>query len=131
MYLVIVHLFSFGFDMRLISTIALLFLLSSVTFAQNENLPEILKPNAASQAAAQRLGAKVLKLLPYKVFNKWPWRESVKNESNPSGLSGGGSFYSFTNQSHSFNRKLEIRRLANNAPVSLTITRRNAFKNIC
>lgn len=95
--------------MRLVPTSVLLIVLSTLVSAQTEKLPDILKPDAESEAYAQRMGAKVFKLLPYKMFNKWPPPESTKDEDQPLGIRGGGANYSFSTGFYSFNKNPEIR----------------------
>jgi hypothetical protein len=93
--------------MRLVSASVFLFLLSSFAIAQPENLPDILKPDAMSEAEGQRIGAKVFKLLPPEIYPNVPG--STKDKDNPLGIRGGGSFYSFSTGSHSHNKTPQIR----------------------
>lgn len=94
--------------MRPIPISFLFILFCSFAFAQTEKLPDILKPDAASEAEAQRMGAKVFKLLPYEMFNTWPGPASTKDEDYPLRIRGSGNNYSFTNESHSYNKGPEI-----------------------
>lgn len=92
--------------MRLVAPTALFFFLALNIFAQSESLPDVLKPDAESQAEAKRTGANVFKVVPFGMYADAP--SSYRDEDNPIGIRGGGSFYSFTSQSHSYNRTPEI-----------------------
>jgi hypothetical protein len=83
--------------------IAVLFTLAQ---AQTEKLPVVLQPDLASELEANRVGGKAFKLLPRKMFPDVP--DSYKDKDNPLGIRGGGAFYSFSNESHSYNRNPEI-----------------------
>ena len=92
--------------MRFASLCVLFIVFSSLTLAQSEKLPEILKPDAASDSEAQRMGANVFKLVPLGMF-KDP-STSATDEANPIGFRGGGAFYSFSTGSHSYNKTPQI-----------------------
>jgi hypothetical protein len=93
--------------MRFVSVSVFLFLLSSFAIAQPENLPDILKPDEASEVEGRRIGAKVFKLLPPEIYPNVPG--TTKDQDNPLGIRGGGSFYSFSTGSHSHNNTPQIR----------------------
>ena len=85
----------------------LLIVLSSITLAQSEKLPDILEPDAGSEAEAQRMGANVFKLVPREMFPD-PSMNAYKDEDNPIGIRGGGSFFSFATGLHSYNKIPQI-----------------------
>jgi len=101
--------------MRLLSTAVLLFLFYSLTFAQEKKLPDILIPDAASKAVAERMGAKVFKLLPSGMFYEWPWPD--KEEDFKIGIRGGGSYFSFISGSHSYGSDMQIQLLGSRLTV--------------
>ena len=80
--------------------------LVSILTAQSEVLPKVLQPGAATQAEAKRTGADVFKLLPSDLYKDPPG--CVKDGCNPLGIRGGGSYYSFTSGSHSYNSFSQI-----------------------
>jgi hypothetical protein len=82
-------------------SIALLF---TTGFAQDSNLPDLLRPDANSVAVAEQEGFEVFKLLPRGTFES----VSYKDDDNPVGIRGGGAYYSFTNRVHSYNRVPQI-----------------------
>jgi len=88
--------------MRLIPATALSFLICCRVFAQSEHLPDILIPDEVSKHEAQVRGGKVFKLLPFETFKDLPG--SFSDKDNPIGIRGGGSFYSFLTESHSYNK---------------------------
>jgi hypothetical protein len=92
--------------MRIVSLCVLFIFLSSLALAQSEELPEILKPDAASAAEAQRAGAQVFKLVPFGKFADFA--HSYKDEDNPIGIRGGGAYYSFSTGLHSYNKTPQI-----------------------
>lgn len=77
---------------------------STAAFAQDAKLPNVLQPDAESVAAADRSGFGVFKLLPRGMFDS----QSYKDEENPTGIRGGGAYYSFTNRVHSYNKVAQI-----------------------
>lgn len=84
-------------------------LLISASFsavAQGSGTPEILVPSEFARAEAERLYAKAFKLLPWHTFDA-P-NNSYKDEDNPLGVRGGGSYYSFSTRSHSYNKIPQI-----------------------
>ena len=93
--------------MRIASLCVLVLFLSSLTLAQSEKLPDILKPDAESEAEAQGIGANVFKLVPRGMFPD-PSMNAYKDEDNPIGIRGGGYYYSFATGLHSYNRTPEI-----------------------
>lgn len=93
--------------MRSVSLCVLFIILSSVTLAQSEKLPDILKPDAASEAEAKRMGANVFKLVPRGMFPD-PTMNSYKDEENPIGIRGGGGYFSFTTGLHSYGKTPQI-----------------------
>jgi hypothetical protein len=89
------------------SLLVICLLLPCISVAgQSENLPAILKPDQASEAEAQRMGAKVFKLLPWNMFPDR--RQNFSDNDNSIGIRGGGAYFSFTTESHSLNRVPEI-----------------------
>jgi hypothetical protein len=92
--------------MRQITVIIFVVLFSSVAFGQDAGLPEILKPGPDGESAALRLEASAIKLLPRGMFNDAP--ESYRDEDNPLGIRFGGSVYSFSNESHSYNKTPQL-----------------------
>jgi len=87
--------------------LCVLFVLSaSFVFAQTEQLPDILKPDAASESIAQQMGAGVFKLLPRGMYRDA--EDSYADSDNPIGIRGGGSYYSFSTRSHSYNKQPEL-----------------------
>jgi len=83
------------------------FLVSSrIASAQTEKLPVILQPDVLSEGEAKRVGGKVFKLVPRSMFPDVS--NSYVDKDNPVGIRGGGSYYSFTTESHSFNRIPQI-----------------------
>src|SRR6478672_7251150 len=95
--------------MRIVSLCVLSLYLSSLTLAQPEKLPDILKPDAESEAEAQRIGANVFKLVPWGMFpDSLDTILQYKDEGNPIGIRGGGAFYSFANGLHSYNKIPQI-----------------------
>jgi hypothetical protein len=96
--------------MRLASLCVSLIFLSSLTLAQSEKLPDILKPDAASEAEAQQIGTDVFKLVPRNTFpDSHDPSFEYKDEGNPIGIRGGGSFFSFATGLHSYNKIAEIK----------------------
>jgi hypothetical protein len=88
--------------------LTLVFLSTFSTFAQDDKLPEILKPDAATETEARRMGASIVRLLKRGRFVTGPDANEYKDEENPLGIRGGGAFFSFTNSSHSYNKVPQI-----------------------
>lgn len=79
---------------------------SFVVQAQDAKTPDTLIPSESSVAEAEILNAKAFKLLPRHTFDA-P-NDSFKDEDNPLGVRGGGSYYSFSTGSHSYNKTPQI-----------------------
>jgi len=95
--------------MRIASLCVLFIFLSSVSLAQSEKLPDILKPDAESEAEAHRMGVSIFKLVPRNTFpNSLDPSLQYKDEGNPIGIRGGGSYFSFATGFHSYNKIPEI-----------------------
>src|SRR5438128_10365366 len=95
--------------MRIIPLCVLYIGLCLVTLAQSEKLPDILKPDAASEAEVQRIGGKVFKVVPRDMFpDPLDLSYSYKDEDNPIGIRGGGAYFSFSSGLHSYNRTPQI-----------------------
>jgi hypothetical protein len=92
--------------MRVIPFCVLLVLSFSLTFAQSEQLPEILKASTNSEFEARQMGAQVFKLLPRGMFKDLD--RSYRDEDNPIGIRGGGAFFSFATGLHSYNKIPQI-----------------------
>src|SRR5512142_414507 len=92
--------------MRIIPLCVLFVVLSSLTLAQSEKLPDILKPDPASESEAQQIGANLFKLVPRGMFPQPA--NSYKDEDNPIGIREGGAYYSFSTGLHSYNKVPEI-----------------------
>lgn len=73
-------------------------------FAQENKLPDVLRPDPASIALAESSGTEVFKLLPRMPREK----ASYKDEDDPIGIRGGGAYYSFTTRLHSYNKIPQI-----------------------
>jgi hypothetical protein len=86
--------------MKVIVVVFYLVLFGLAARGQEEKLPDVLKPDAASELEAQRMGAKVFKIVPYTMFQSNPYF-SMRPEDNPIGLRGGGGYYSFSTGDHS------------------------------
>ena len=72
--------------MRIVSLCVLFIFLSSLTLAQSEKLPDILKPDAESEAEAHRMGVSIFKLVPRNTFpNSLDPSLQYKDEGNPIG----------------------------------------------
>lgn len=89
------------------ASVLLVFLFTSSYFSQPKPLPDVLKPDPASEAEAQRMGAEVFKLVKRGTFEASIFN-APKDEENPIGIRGGGSYYSFTTRSHSYNKIPQI-----------------------
>ncbi len=74
--------------------------------AQAVKSRDILIPSESAVAEAEKLDAKAFKLLPRFTFEAA--NNSSKDEDNPLGVRGGGSFYSFSTGSHSYNKIPQI-----------------------
>jgi len=95
--------------MRIVSLCVLFIFLSSLTLAQSEKLPDILVPDAESEAEAQRIGANIFKLVPRGTFpDSLDPVLQYKDEGNPTGIRGGGSYFSFATGLHSYNKVPQI-----------------------
>ncbi len=92
--------------MKLVLAFAILVLLTSDYFGQNTTLPEILRPDAFAESEAKRLDAEVFKILPRGTYENPAG--TYKDEENPLGIRQGGSYYSFTKGSHSYNKIPQI-----------------------
>lgn len=92
--------------MKLLSSIVLCSFLACIVAAQTNELPGILIPSSDDQADAERLGARIFKILPRGMF-EGPWN-AYKDEENPLGIREGGAYYSFSTGSHSYNRIPQI-----------------------
>src|SRR4051812_11937647 len=93
--------------MKFIFSMSLIVLISSVAFAQEEKLPNILKPDADLTILATSADEKIFKLLPRGMFADG--KGLLDDEgSNPLGIRGGGAYYSFTTDSHSYNKIPQI-----------------------
>ena len=92
--------------MRLIPAVMLVFFCLSISYAQESNLPDVLKPDQAAVAEARRLGVGVFKILPRGMFSAES--NSYKDEDDPIGIREGGAYYSFTTGSHSYNKIPQI-----------------------
>jgi len=93
--------------MRIIPAFILLSFLCSLAVAQSEPLPDILKPDVASELEARRMGAQVFKLLPRGMFPNVSSSQKIEKD-NPLGVRGGGAYYSFATGSHSYNKTPQI-----------------------
>ena len=101
--------------MRTLLLTILLTALSISAFGQTSDLADILKPDPAAVAEAERIGANAVKILPRGMFkNK---EESYTDEDNPIGIRGGGAYYSFTTRSHSYNKTPQIQLQQGNLSV--------------
>lgn len=89
--------------MRTLFLTILLTALSITAFGQTPDPNDILKPDPAAVAEAERIGANAVKLLPRGMF-EYPGTDA----DNPLGVRGGGAYYSFTTRSHSYNKIPQI-----------------------
>lgn len=92
--------------MRLSLVVAFLCSFASFAFSQTITLPEILVPSDTAAFAAKRAGAKVFKLLPRGMFDQDT--STYGDKDNPLGIRGGGAYYSFATELHSYNKMPQI-----------------------
>jgi hypothetical protein len=87
--------------MKPIFLLAFFVLAGFPTRGQDAKLPSVLIPDASAQAEAQLQGVKVFKILPRGMYATY--FNAYKDEENPLGIREGGSFFSFSTGSHSYN----------------------------
>lgn len=93
--------------MRFAATVLTICAAFLVSPAQNgKPLPGELQPDPTSIEKAREMGVGVFKLLPRGMFSE-PFN-SYNDSDNALGIRGGGAFYSFSTQAHSYNSTPEI-----------------------
>ncbi len=92
--------------MKLIPILISLSLFSLFAIGQEPALPEILVPSEYARVEAARQNVQVFKLLPRGTFDQ-PMT-TYGDADNPLGIRGGGAYYSFTTQLHSYNKVPQI-----------------------
>ena len=91
--------------MRFFPVFTWMVLLSAFSLAQDK-VPQQLVPSEYASSEAERTGAGVFKLLPRGTYEN-P-KGTYGDKDNPIGIRQGGSYYSFTTGSHSYNKIPQI-----------------------